>query len=111
MPKDKRKCVDSLRHNEYYDMQGVFDELYNKSIKGSEFHNLMDIILDEDNILLAYLNRTNESYNDGAPCAMKVARTVRSGGKAGDKASLWIALYKQRYFPLNKVVSIISVNN
>ena len=42
---------------------------------------------------------------------MKVARTVRSGGKAGDKASLWIALYKQMYFPLNKVVSIISVNN
>ena len=64
MPKDKRKCVDSLRHNEYYDMQGVFDELYNESIKGSEFHNLMDIILDEDNILLAYRNiKTNGGSN------------------------------------------------
>lgn len=64
MPKDKRKCVDSLRHNEYYDMQSVFDELYNKSIKGSEFHNLMDIILDEDNILLAYRNiKTNGGSN------------------------------------------------
>lgn len=64
MPKDKRKCVDSLRHNEYYDMQSVFDELYNESIKGSEFHNLMDIILDEDNILLAYRNiKTNGGSN------------------------------------------------
>lgn len=64
MPKDKRKCVDSLRHNEYYDMQSVFNELYNESIKGSEFHNLMDIILDEDNILLAYRNiKTNGGSN------------------------------------------------
>lgn len=56
MPKDKRKCIDSLRHNEYYDMQNVFDELYDKSAKGSEFHDLMDIILSENNILLAYRN-------------------------------------------------------
>lgn len=56
MPKDKRKCIDSLRHNEYYDMQSTFDELYNKSINGSEFSDLMDIILDENNILLAYRN-------------------------------------------------------
>lgn len=60
MPKDKRKCIDSLRHNEYYDMQNVFDELYDKSAKGSEFHDLMDIILSENNILLAYRNiKTN----------------------------------------------------
>lgn len=56
MPKDKRKCIDHLRHNECYDMQSIFDELYNESIKGLEFHNLMDIILDENNILLAYRN-------------------------------------------------------
>ena len=41
MPK-KTKCIDSLRHNEYYDMQSIFDEFYNESIKGSEFHDLMD---------------------------------------------------------------------
>lgn len=56
MPKDKRKCVDDLRHNEYYAMQDIFDELYNKSVNGSKFTNLMDIILDENNILLAYRN-------------------------------------------------------
>ena len=26
----------------------------------------------------------NKSYDDGAPCARKLARTVRSGGKARD---------------------------
>ena len=33
MPKDTRHCIDSLRHNEYYDMQDVYDELYKKSKK------------------------------------------------------------------------------
>ncbi len=27
----------------------------------------------------------NKSYDDGTPCAGKLARTVWSGGKAGDK--------------------------
>ena len=63
MPK-KTKCIDSLRHNEYYDMQSTFDELYNESIKGSIFLNLMDKILEEDNILLAYRNiKTNGGSN------------------------------------------------
>ena len=63
MPKkDRRKCIDSLRHNEYYDMQNVFDELYDKSTKGSEFHELMDIILSENNILLAYRTGYADCY-------------------------------------------------
>ena len=51
--KEKVKRIDSLRHNEYYGMQNTFDELYSESIKGSKFHNLMDIVLEENNILLA----------------------------------------------------------
>lgn len=59
MPK-KTKCIDSLRHDEYYNMQSTFDELYNRSIKGSIFLGLMDKILEDDNILLAYRNiKTN----------------------------------------------------
>lgn len=58
--KIQKKCIDSLRHNEYYDMQNIFDELYDKSKRNSEHHNLMDIILSENNILLAYRNiKTN----------------------------------------------------
>ncbi|MCM1055193.1 MAG: group II intron reverse transcriptase/maturase [Bacteroides sp.] len=60
MPKEKKKCIDSLRHNEYYDMQNQFDELYDESIRNSKFENLMDIVLSENNILLAYRNiKTN----------------------------------------------------
>lgn len=60
MPKDTKHCIDSLRHNEYYDMQDTFDELYKNSKENSEFPKLMDIILSENNVLLAYRNiKTN----------------------------------------------------
>lgn len=59
MPKKlqaKKLCVDDLRHAEYYQMQGVFDDLYVRSQKGETFTDLMDIILTRENILLAYRN-------------------------------------------------------
>lgn len=68
MPKkSKNLCVDDLRHAEYYDMQTTFDELYQKSLNGEKFDNLMDLILSRDNILLAYRNiKTNKgSYTAG----------------------------------------------
>ena len=68
MPKkSKSLCVDDLRHAEYYDMQATFDKLYQKSIDGEKFDNLMDLILSRDNILLAYRNiKTNKgSYTVG----------------------------------------------
>ena len=54
--KPKTKCVESLRHAEYYDMQSTFDELYARSQAGEIFENLMDVILSRENILLAYRN-------------------------------------------------------
>jgi len=45
-----------LRNNEYYRMQGVFDELYSDSVEGKNFTDLMKLIACEDNILLAYRN-------------------------------------------------------
>ena len=67
MPNEKKKakpekllCVDSLRHAEYYGLQGVFDELYAKSKNGYVFTDLMPLILQRENILLAYRNiKTN----------------------------------------------------
>lgn len=59
--KQKAKSVDELRHAEYYNQQLVFDELYQKSLNNEEFDNLMDIILSEENIMLAYRNiKTNK---------------------------------------------------
>lgn len=48
--------IDKLRYNEYYDMQTEFDGLYEKSKNGEIFDNLIDLVLDERNILLAYRN-------------------------------------------------------
>lgn len=62
MPKkEKSKTIDDLRHNEYYGTQEIFDSLYAKSKNGQVFTNLMDLILMEENILLAYRNiKANE---------------------------------------------------
>ena len=68
MPKkNKNLCVDDLRHAEYYGMQSVFDELYRRSMDGDTFTGLMELILSQDNILLAYRNiKTNGgSYTAG----------------------------------------------
>ena len=52
----KPKKVNKLRHAEYYDMQGTFDELFSKASKGEKFESLMNVIFARDNILLAYRN-------------------------------------------------------
>lgn len=59
MPNEKNqkmKCVENLRHAEYYDMQRTFDDLYAKSQAGEIFDSLMETILSRENILLAYRN-------------------------------------------------------
>lgn len=68
MPKkNKNLCVDDLRHAEYYGMQAIYDELYQKSLNGDSFPKLMSIILSRENILLAYRNiKANKgSYTAG----------------------------------------------
>ena len=47
--KPKTKCVEYLRHAEYYDMQSTFDELYARSQAGEIFDGLMDVILSREN--------------------------------------------------------------
>ena len=48
--------VTKLRHNEYYNMQELFDKLYADSQQGKVFENLMEIITQPENIKLAYRN-------------------------------------------------------
>ncbi|WP_368489413.1 hypothetical protein [Clostridium sp. BJN0013] len=50
------KKKQKLRNNEYYDMQDIFDSLYKQSCKDNRFTNLMQYIVFEQNILLAYRN-------------------------------------------------------
>ena len=59
MTKENKKKLlseESLRHNEYYGMQDVFDKLYAQSKNGEVFEDLMPKILSRENILLAYRN-------------------------------------------------------
>ena len=67
MPKEKQQkqlSVDTLRHSEYYDMQGVFDDLYARSRHGEVFTHVSEIIFSRNNILLAYRNlKTNRGGN------------------------------------------------
>ena len=51
-----RKKKNNLRHNEYYNMQPTFDNLYEQSRNNSNFKNLYDLITKNENILLAFRN-------------------------------------------------------
>lgn len=50
-----------LRHNEYYNTQAIFDNLYKQSKQGSIFTKLYDTIVSDANILLAYRNIKSNS--------------------------------------------------
>ena len=52
---------DKLRYNEYYDMQSVYDELYQQSRNNNNFYKLMEVIGSEQNIRLAYRNLKKNS--------------------------------------------------
>jgi group II intron reverse transcriptase/maturase len=45
---------DNLRYNEYYDKQNIFDDLYKRSSEKENFNKLFQLIIDEENIKLAY---------------------------------------------------------
>lgn len=41
-------CEDNLRHNEYYGMQNTIDNLYQASLNGEVFTDLMSVILQRE---------------------------------------------------------------
>ena len=45
-----------LRNAEYYDFQKVQDNLYKQSLNNQNFYNLIEIIIADENIKLAYRN-------------------------------------------------------
>lgn len=52
--------ITHLRNNKYYCMQELFDFLYNKSQKGKYFYSLIQYIMSDNNLRLAYRNiKTN----------------------------------------------------
>lgn len=55
-PKEKLLKSQTLRNNEYYDIQKEFDKLYAQSQNDKIFTNLMDLITDDRNLKLAFRN-------------------------------------------------------
>ena len=76
--KQKPKKTDKIRHAEYYDMQSTFDKLFAKSTDGEVFDRLMPVILNRDNILLAY---RNIKKNDGSVTPGTDGLTIQSVAK------------------------------
>ena len=80
-PKRKKKQR-KIRNSEYYDMQVIFDDLYNQSLSGKTFHRLMQIIESEENIKLAY--RTVKK-NSGSHTAGVDKRTIADLAKLNEE--------------------------
>lgn len=72
-----------IRNAEYYDMQAVFDDLYEKSNKGNYFKNLIEIIKSPENIKLAYRNIRK---NSGSKAAGVDKKTISDLNKWNEKA-------------------------
>ncbi len=54
--RSRRQKRVKLRNSEYYNHQDISDELYDSSLRNENFYELMDLILDKNNINLAYRN-------------------------------------------------------
>jgi len=74
----KWKKKNALRHNEYYNMQDTYDKLYEDSKENKNFKKLLEIILDERNIQLAY---RNIKRNDGSETIGVNGHTIEDTAK------------------------------
>ena len=76
----KRK---KLRHAEYYDMTETTDRLYEESKEGKAFTNLMELIVSEENIKLAY---RNIKHNSGSVTPGTDGKTIKDIEKMSENA-------------------------
>ena len=74
----------TLRNIEYYGLQEIFDELYQKSLENRKFRNLMELILMEENIKLAYRNMKK---NDGSTTPGVDGKTIEHLAKMKKRSS------------------------
>lgn len=70
-----------LRYNEYYNIQKVYDELYQQSRNNNNFYKLIEIIGSEQNIRLAYKNLRS---NSGSRTAGTDGLTIQDIGCMAD---------------------------
>ncbi len=97
MAVNQPKKKQSLRNNEYYSTQELFDELYEKSQCGETFTHLMDLIASEQNILLAY--RAIKKNKGSRTKGVNATTIVEMGEKQSEDLIAYVRKRLQNFHP------------
>ena len=92
MTSERPKKRGKIRFTEYYDLQSTFDKLYVDSQKGKTFSYLIDLIVSDENIKLAY--RTIKR-NKGSNTAGVDKRTIKHLAKLSEEK--FVSLIKRQF--------------
>ena len=93
----KRLKKQKLRNAEYYDFQPTLDNLYEQSRQNKRIKSLMEIVLQDENILLAYRNIRK---NKGSKTEGTDGRTIRYLSKFTDENLIkYVRKRLERYVP------------
>lgn len=97
MAAKKPKKKQSIRNSEYYNTQKCFDQLYQDSLHGRRFTQLMDIITSEENIMLAY--RSIKKNRGSRTKGTNNSTIVQMGEKAPDELISYVRKRLQNFHP------------
>ena len=97
MAANKPKKKQLLRNNEYYSTQEVFDDLYRRSQDGECFAHLMELIVSEQNILLAY--RTIKKNKGSKTKGVNSTTIIEMGEKQPEELTAYVQKRLQNFHP------------
>src|SRR5690606_16880368 len=94
---DKVLKRQSLRNNEYYGMQETFDKLYKDSQNNKKFKNLYELIVNRENILLAYRNikKNKGSFTKG----VNESTIITLGEQHPEKLVMYVRKRLENFIP------------
>lgn len=93
----KRK---QLRNNEYYDVQGVYDQLYENARDNANFTHLIKLVMSAENIKLAYRNIKN---NNGSNTKGTDGKTIKDYESMNEEEIILYFQAKMRNYNPNSV--------
>lgn len=97
MAAKKPKKKQSIRNSEYYNTQECFDQLYQDSLHGKRFTQLMDIVTSEENIMLAY--RSIKKNKGSKTKGTNNSTIVQMGEKAPNELISYVRKRLQNFHP------------
>ena len=97
MAAKKPKKKQSIRNSEYYNTQKRFDQLYQDSLHGKRFTQLMDIITSEENIMLAY--RSIKKNKGSKTKGTNNSTIVQMGEKTPDELISYVRKRLKNFHP------------